>query len=303
MISKEGKAIASAGFAVLSWSTVATAFKLALESLTHFELLLIASCTSLLIFTVLITIKKKWKQLVLLFRRKWIHYALLGLLNPVAYYLVLFKSYSLLPAQVAQPINYMWPILLTVMLALFSHRAIPSIKYIGLLISLCGVTLVSMGSDITGNMNLPITGLLLAALSALLWAIYWMINDREKDKEDSTLSLFLCFFFGSLYLITYAYITGIHTITMQGFLSGMYVGCFEMGIPFIAFGYAIRKTSNPALVNQMCYLSPFLSLFFIALILGETIVFTTYIGLLLIVIGILFNQYIQKTKLNKTIKR
>ena len=33
-----GRALASASLAVLSWSTVATAFKLALEHLTHFEL-------------------------------------------------------------------------------------------------------------------------------------------------------------------------------------------------------------------------------------------------------------------------
>jgi len=42
----------------------------------------------------------------------------------------------------------------------------------------------------------------------------------------------------------------------------------------------------------MCYLSPFLSLFLIHLVLGEQIVWTTYAGLLLIVVGIIFNQYL-----------
>jgi drug/metabolite transporter (DMT)-like permease len=64
-----------------------------------------------------------------------------------------------------------------------------------------------------------------------------------------------------------------------------------MGLPFIAFGYAISKTTNTALVNQMCYLSPFLSLFIIAIVLGEHIVVTTIIGLALIVAGIVFNEY------------
>ena len=40
------RAIIYACIAVLSWSTVATAFKIALTHLTHFEMLLIASCTS-----------------------------------------------------------------------------------------------------------------------------------------------------------------------------------------------------------------------------------------------------------------
>jgi drug/metabolite transporter (DMT)-like permease len=53
----------------------------------------------------------------------------------------------------------------------------------------------------------------------------------------------------------------------------------------------MRITSNPALINQLCYLSPFLSLFFIAVVLQEPIVITTYIGLALIVAGIVFNEY------------
>ena len=36
----------------------------------------------------------------------------MGLLNPVAYYLILFKAYTILPAQVAQPLNMIWPIVL-----------------------------------------------------------------------------------------------------------------------------------------------------------------------------------------------
>ena len=57
------KAIIYACVAVLSWSTVATAFKKSLEHLTHFELVLVACVTSLVIFTVLMTVQKKWNLL------------------------------------------------------------------------------------------------------------------------------------------------------------------------------------------------------------------------------------------------
>jgi len=40
------------------------------------------------------------------------HSALLGLINPFIYYLILLKAYQLLPAQVAQPLNMIWPIIL-----------------------------------------------------------------------------------------------------------------------------------------------------------------------------------------------
>jgi hypothetical protein len=92
------------------------------------------------------------------------------------------------------------------------------------------------------HLHLSAFGLFLAVFSALLWATYWLITDKEKEKADATMSLFLCFFFGSLYLVAAAAVIGIHPITLQGLLSGMYVGGFEMGIPFIAFGYALGKT-------------------------------------------------------------
>lgn len=146
-------------------------------------------------------------------------------------------------------------------------------------------------------MSISPTGLLLAALSAVLWATYWMINNKQKDSTDSSVVLFMTFLFGSMYLLAGTAVVGVNLPTLTGVLSGMYVGGFEMGIPFIFFGLAMRKTSNPALINQLCYLSPFMSLFFIAVILGEQIVFTTYIGLALIVLGIVYNQYFVKTQI------
>lgn len=285
-----------ASVAVLSWSTVATAFKVALSYLTHFEMLLVASFTSLVIFAVVLTVQGRWGAVKALPRQTWGYFALLGLLNPVAYYLVLFKSYDLLPAQVAQPVNYFWPIFLLVLLALFAKQRIPAKKYVGMFISLGGLVLISAGGGQMGNLEISPFGLFLGLMSAVLWATYWMVNNKNSHKADATIACFMSFLFGSVYLAIGALFVGVNLHTLPGILSGMYVGAFEMGIPFICFGLAIRTTSNPALVNQLCYLSPFLSLFFVSTILGEQIVPTTYIGLFLIVAGIVFNEYFAKSK-------
>lgn len=298
----EQKSIVYACLAVLSWSTVATAFKIALSYLSHFEMLWVACLTSWIIFAILLTFQRKWTLVFQLSARQWAYFAAMGLLNPVAYYLVLFTAYELLPAQVAQPINYAWPIVLLVLLALFAGQPIPARKYIGMFVSLAGVALISFGSGNSGDMQVSVEGLLLAALSALLWATYWMINNRNRNQVDGSVALFVTFLFGSVYLSAGACITGTEIHSVPGILSGMYVGGFEMGIPFIFFGLAMRKTTNPALVNQLCYLSPFLSLFFISVVLGEKIVLTTYVGLCLIVLGIVFNQYFVKEKSSNPMK-
>ena len=297
---KNTRSILLALAAVLSWSTVATAFKVALSYLTHFEMLLIASLTSVLIFVIVLTFQSKWELVRNLNKKQWKELAILGFLNPAAYYLILFKAYDMLPAQVAQPVNYAWPIVLLILLAVFAKQPIPSKKYIGMFISMAGVVMISLGTGQLSGMSVPVTGVLLAAISAFFWAGYWMVNNKHKHSVDAIVSLFGSFVCGSLYLIVCIPFFGFSVPNLNGLLAGMYVGGFEMAIPFICFGIAMRITSNPALINQLCYLSPFLSLFFIAMVLHEPIVITTYIGLTLIVAGIVFNEYFVKKKPSET---
>ena len=293
---KNTQAILLALAAVLSWSTVATAFKVALTYLTHFEMLLIASITSLFIFAVVLTFQRKWSLVKQITSNQWKQLAFQGFLNPAAYYLILFKAYDMLPAQVAQPVNYAWPIVLLILLAIFAKQPIPAKKYIGMIISMTGVVMISLGTGQLSGMSVPINGVLLAALSAFFWAGYWMVNNKFKHSIDAIVALFGSFLCGSLYLIASIPFFGFSIPNLNGLLAGMYVGGFEMAIPFICFGIAMRITSNPALINQLCYLSPFLSLFFIAVVLQEPIVITTYIGLALIVAGIVLNEYFVKKK-------
>ncbi len=213
-----------------------------------------------------------------------------GLLNPFGYYLILFKAYDLLPAQIAQSINYSWAIVLTLLLAIFMRQRIPALKYVGMAISLGGVALISMGSHSLVGVELSATGLILAFLSAFLWASFWILN-KKSEHIDNVLALFISFLFGSLFLLFGLFFVDVQLASFKGLLSGMYAGFFEMAIPFIFFGLALKKTDNPALINQLCYLSPFISLFIIQSILGEKIYFTTFVGLILIVGGILFNEY------------
>lgn len=293
------KAVLLASVAVLSWSTVATAFKIALRNMSVYEMLFVACATALTVFTIWLTVSRRWGELRNLTRQYWIRYALLGIVMPVSYYLVLFSAYDYLPAQVAQPVNYIWPILLAVLLATFGHKPIERSKYFGMAVSLGGVAVISLcGGGAIGHISM--LGLAMAIGSALLWAFYWIINDSMNNVVSQPVSLFLTFMFGMVYMLIGTIWSPLSEISTSGLLSGMYIGTFEMGVPFICFGLAIRKTNNPALINQMCYLAPFISLFIISMVLGETIALSTYIGLTLIVGGLLFNEIVVQRRLAKS---
>ena len=278
-----------ASLAVVSWSTVATAFKVALQTMGAYEMLFVACATALIIYTIWMLATGSWHELRLLSPALWSRFAILGLIAPVVYYLMLFKAYDLLPAQIAQPINYVWPILLAILIAVIEKKSIPKRKYFGMVVSLGGVVVISMGgSAISGEIS--VTGIILAVTSAMLWGIYWLINDSLKSKVSQIPALFLTFLFGMAYLFIGNFFMPVSHLEPESLLAGMYIGAFEMGLPFICFGIAIRETNNPALINQLCYLAPFLSLFFIDMVLEEPIVFTTYVGLAFIIGGIIFNQ-------------
>ncbi|NLA15243.1 MAG: DMT family transporter, partial [Bacteroidales bacterium] len=112
---RRGAGIYAAG-AILCWSTVATAFKWALACFTPATLLFIATTSAIAtLFLILFATEKRGGLFSSIPRSAWYRAAFLGFINPFLYYLILFKAYSLLPAQVAQALNMIWPLLLVLL--------------------------------------------------------------------------------------------------------------------------------------------------------------------------------------------
>ena len=115
--------------AVLCWSTVATAFKIALSLVDTYQLLFFATLTASVILLTLVLFKFGVTTLVRNFCSHWKLTLLAGLLNPFVYYHLLFRAYDLLPAQVALSINYSWAIVLTLMAVVFLKQKIQRTRF------------------------------------------------------------------------------------------------------------------------------------------------------------------------------
>lgn len=115
----EKKALLYGLSAVLLWSTVATAFKITLTEFTPIQMLTFASYISVIALFLICKFQKKIRLIWPTFLSNPKFFIILGLINPFAYYLILFKAYALLPASQAQSINYSWAITLTFMAAIF----------------------------------------------------------------------------------------------------------------------------------------------------------------------------------------
>ncbi len=287
------KAYIFALLAVLFWSTVATAFKIALNNLTFSELLLFSTFFSLLILFAILIIQKKLYLIKQLRPKDYLFSAILGLLNPFLYYLILFKAYDLLPAQEALTLNYTWAIVVVVLSIPLLKQKIKLIQLIALLISFFGVIIIAtQGNPLSLKLSNTF-GVILALVSSVVWALFWLFN--MKDNRDETVKLFFSFLFGFIYILIYqTFSNGIIIPDFVSILPAIYIGFFEMGITFVLWLLALKYSETTAKVSNLIYLSPFLSLFFINIFLHEAIHLSSIIGLFLIISGILVQQLFRK---------
>jgi drug/metabolite transporter (DMT)-like permease len=272
--------------AVLLWSTVATAFKLSLRYLSPVELLFYSSGVSTLVIAAVLAMQRKFSLIFQCTRQQYLLSMLLGFLNPFLYYLILFKAYDLLPAQQAQPINYTWAITLSLLSVPLLKQKIRIQQWLALLISYCGVVVISTeGKPFSLNFTEPL-GVALALLSTIIWALYWIYN--TKDSRDPVVGLLINFAFGFICIFIYSLVTdALRVPPLAGLVGAVYVGFFEMGVCFVLWLMAMKLADNTAMISNLIFLSPFISLFFIHFFVGEQIVAGTYIGLVLIIGGLI----------------
>lgn len=272
--------------AVLLWSTIATAFKLSLRLLSPIELLLFAGSFSTLLLAIILRVQGKLRQAFCCSRREYLLSFGLGLLNPFLYYLILLEAYDLLPAQQAQPLNYTWAITLSLLSVPMLKQKVRWQQWLALFISYCGVLVISTeGKPFSLEFTDPL-GVLLALVSTIIWALYWIFN--TKDKRDPVVGLFVNFLCSFPFVLGYYLLTcDLRWPTMNGLFGAAYVGTFEMGACFVLWLLALKKTENTARISNLIFVSPFLSLVFISLLVGEKILPATFVGLLLIVAGLL----------------
>jgi len=286
---RERRATLYAIAAVLLWTTVATAFKLSLRTLTPLQLLLGATLTATISLLVILGAGGRLGELRNVARRDLAVSIGLGLLNPFIYYLILFRAYDILPAQQAQPLNMTWGVVIALLsVPLLGQRL--SLRSLGaLLLALAGVVVISTEGRLAALEFKHPLGVALALASALLWSLYWIANAR--DRLDPLVRLFLNFAAGSVFTILWWLIRGAPLPSgSAAWLGAVYVGLFEMGITFFLWLRAMRLTRSAARIGILIYISPFISLVFIHFILGEQILPASFIGLVMIVAGILWQR-------------
>lgn len=284
--------------AILIWSTVAVAFKIALQYMDFIQLLFYSSFISVCLFLVFLYFRGELKLLFKFSRKQYFYSFLHGFLNPFAYYMVLLKAYTLLPAQLAQPLNYTWPIMLVLLSVPFLGQKLHLKSFVAILISFSGVYLISSRDAFFDFKIEEPFGIFLATISSVIWALYWIANVKDKRPE----LLKLCMGFISSFVFTTIALLMFSEFKippLKGILSVLYIGLFEMGFTFILWLKALQMVGRNDKLSNLVFISPFFALLWIHLFLGEAIYKTTIFGLVFIILGIFVQQVKIKDKRKK----
>jgi len=269
-----------------------TAFKLTLQFVSPPVLLLIASLTAFCFLGIQILLKQshfKWGNISI---KEWRNSALMGLFNPLLYYLVLFEAYRRIPAQEGVALNYIWPLMLVIFSIIFLKQHITFLSIAAIIVSFAGTVIIATHGNLTEIHFSDSLGVTLALGSAIFWASFWILN--LKDRREAIPKMFLNFTFGTVYIITYILLTQkIKLPAWQGIAGGIYIGIFEMGLTFVLWLRALDRSANTARISNLVFISPFISLVLVSIFVGEKILISTLFGLTVVILGILIQQYSQ----------
>ncbi len=293
----QNKAYLFAGIAIFFWSTVASAFKLSLEHLGPIQLVMYSTLFSILVLFIIVIYQGKIKLIKAFSSSDLIRCALLGLLNPCLYYIILFKGYDALPAQEAMVINFSWPVMMVILSIPILKQTIDIKSFLSIILCYIGVIAIATGGEFFSLSFTSPEGIFYMLLSTVIWSLFWLFN--TKNKNDPLVSIFLIFFFSAPFILLVVYFTNsFATPSIEGLMGSIYIGLFEMGISVVLWQSALKISTTVSRVASLVFITPFMSLVILYIVLGEKILASTFFGLILICAGLILQKYFT----NKLIK-
>lgn len=296
-MTNQNRAFLYAGLTVLMWSTIATALKLALAGLPATPLILVAMATALGVLGGLLLLRRGapggLADIPAMTRGDWLNILAQGGIL-FCYYSLLLNAFDGLPAQVAQPINSTWALVLALLSAWILRQRLSLKEFLWMLFAYGGVVIVATGGSSGALGPIRLSSLACVLGSTVLNAVYWLVN--AKSRVARLLSLFLSFGVAALLGLLYLAVSGTlfhplpQPLPWTSIFAAVAVGLFEMGIPFILWSNALRLSTSIARVSTLSFLVPFLSLFWVSLVLCEPIAVSTMVGLACIVSGTFLQQ-------------
>ncbi len=211
---------------------------------------------------------------------------ILGLLMALSS-LTLYVSYAYIGAAIASTLLFIYPILVTVIMAIGFHERITRLTVVCILLATTGIGLLYRGDD--GAVLHPY-GLLLVFLSALSYAIYLVAVNKGRMREIPTLKLTLYVIVFGLFLFAFRFQPSTFNILNDRPLLWVAAFCmalFPTAFSLICTSAAIQKVGSTP-VAILGAMEPVTAVAIAILIFNEQLTVRLALGMLLVIMSVTF---------------
>ena len=273
-----------AGIAIGCWGTVATVSKLLMNELEAMYALAFSFLFATIFLGVYNAKKGYLKRIREISRGTILRMVLIGSLGVLWYNLFLLLGTDRLPAQEAFVINDLWPAFIIIFSCILLREKMNIGKLAAIVFSFLGIIVVTTDGDLKNFAFVQMDGVAFCLLAAVCYSLYSTLNKRED--YDKNISVFLSYASGTVLAFAWVLITGGLAAPDMVSLGGMaFNGIICNALPYLFWALALDM-GNTAIIANLAYLTPFISLLVTHFVLGEKITVFSVLGLVLIVLGI-----------------
>ena len=273
---------------ILVWSTMAPVVKILLTAVPALEALAVSSAIAVVVLLIYNVLSGKLKKMRDYSLRQYLTMAGLGFLGLFLYSALYYRGLAELTSQEACIVNYLWPIMIVVFSILILKEPFTPMKGIAMLFSFAGIVILSLGGSAAGDGN-RLLGILCCLGAAVVYGLFSVLN--KKLNYDQTIAMMI------FWLVTAAgsAVLGLATeawIPVEGsqWLGLIWMGLASYAVAYVFWALALSGAKNTAVIANLAFLTPFLSVIWSAVFLKEPLQINAIIALVLIVGGILLQS-------------
>ena len=259
-----------------------------LVELNNLQMLFYSTIFSCIVMGGIVLFQKKISVLATYSIHDYAKVGMLGFLGTYLYYVLLYAALALTSASEGFILAYTWPMLVIILAFPLLKERLTVKKLCSIFISFLGIVVnVTHGSIFTLSFT-SLQGDMLALGGAGVFALFSVLG--KKYHYDQVVSVFIYFVTAlviitpTLFLFSSLKVPSFHVwlwLLLNGFLVN--------GISYI-FWFKALEYGDTSVTSNALYLTPFLSLVYIALFLGEQILLSSIVGLVIIVVGIVLQS-------------
>ncbi len=277
-----------AGTSVFCFGTVATVSKLLMNQLDAVYVLAFSFLAATLFLGIYNWKKGYLRELRELSVKTLLRMVVIGSLGVFFYNYFLLLGTDLLEAQTAFVINELWPALIIIFSCWILGEKMNIGKAAAVIFSFLGILVVTTDGKLTDFSFGSPGGIMYALLAAVCYGLYCTLNKRET--YDKNLSVMVSYGAGTVTAFAVIILRGKMAVPTGAQAVGMlWNGIICNALPYLTWALAL-DIGNTAVIANLAYLTPFVSLLFTHFVLGEKITVFSVLGLLLIVLGIVIQM-------------